>query len=91
MTERTLAIIKPDSVRKRCFGAIFQMILDEGFEILNLKWIKLSREQAENFYDVHKGKPFFEDLVAFMTSGPVIAAAIESRKRGQVLILEFVD
>lgn len=77
MKEKTLTIIKPDSVRKKCFGSILRMLLEEGFEILNLKWIKLTKEQAESFYDIHRDKPFFGELVSFMTSGPVIVAALE--------------
>jgi nucleoside-diphosphate kinase len=77
MKERTLTIIKPDAVKKKCFGIIIQTLLDEGFEILNLKWIRLTREQAGNFYAVHRERPFFNDLVAFMTSGPVIPIALE--------------
>ncbi|MFB3851304.1 MAG: nucleoside-diphosphate kinase [Acidobacteriota bacterium] len=77
MKERTLTIIKPDSMKKKCFGAIMQRLLDEGFEFLHLKMLKLTKEQAEGFYEVHKEKPFFSELVEFMTSGPVIVIALE--------------
>ena len=75
--ERTLCIIKPDAVEKRKHGAIVQRLLDEGFAILNLKQIRLTRAQAEGFYAVHKGKGFFDELCTFMTRGPVVVAALE--------------
>lgn len=77
MRERTLTIIKPDAVRKKSYGSILQVLLDKGFDILKLRWIRLSKEQASAFYEVHRGKPFYDELVKFMTSGPVIAAALE--------------
>ncbi len=77
MKERTLAIIKPDSVVKKTYGSILQILLDKGFDILKLRWIRLTNEQARTFYEVHRGKPFYDELVEFMTSGPVIAAALE--------------
>ncbi|NMC00384.1 MAG: nucleoside-diphosphate kinase [Thermoanaerobaculaceae bacterium] len=64
-------------MKKKCFGAIMQRLLDEGFEFLHLKMLKLTKEQAEGFYEVHKEKPFFSELVEFMTSGPVIVIALE--------------
>ena len=76
-TERTLSIIKPDAVEKRKQGAIVQRLLDEGFSVLNLKQIHLTRAQAEGFYAVHKGKGFFDELCTFMTRGPVVVAALE--------------
>jgi nucleoside-diphosphate kinase len=75
--ERTLCIIKPDAVEKRKQGAILQRLLDEGFAIVNLKQIRLTRAQAEGFYAVHKGKGFFDELCTFMTRGPVVVAALE--------------
>jgi nucleoside-diphosphate kinase len=75
--ERTLCIIKPDAVEKRKQGAIVQKLLDEGFTIVNLKQVRLTRAQAEGFYAVHKGKGFFEELCTFMTRGPVVVAALE--------------
>jgi len=77
LKEQTLAIIKPDSMEKRCFGEIIQRLLDEKFNILKMKHLKLTREQAEKFYEIHKNKPFFRDLVNFMTSGSVIVIALE--------------
>lgn len=77
MKERTLTIIKPDAIEKKCYGTIIQRLLDEGFEILCLKYLKLREEQAETFYEIHKSKPFFRELVQFMTSAPVIVIALE--------------
>jgi nucleoside-diphosphate kinase len=75
--ERTLCIIKPDAVRKNAQGSIIQMILDAGFKMLGMKMIQLSKTQAQKFYEVHKERPFYNDLVDFMTSGPVIPIALE--------------
>src|SRR5512134_3716329 len=75
--ERTLCIVKPDAVEKRKQGAILQRLLDEGFAILSLKQLALTRAQAEGFYAVHRGRPFFEELCTFMTRGPVVVAALE--------------
>ena len=75
--ERTLCIIKPDAVAKRKAGAVLQHVLEEGFDILGLRQQNLSRREAEGFYAVHRERPFFEDLCAFMTRGPVIVVALE--------------
>ena len=75
--ERTLAIIKPDAVRAKNSGKIIDRIEKEGFNIIEMKKIHLSQKQAEDFYAVHKGRPFFEELVTFMTSGPVVVIALE--------------
>ncbi|MBL8296426.1 MAG: nucleoside-diphosphate kinase [Bryobacterales bacterium] len=75
--ERTFAIIKPDAVAKGFTGEILAMIEKAGFRILGLKRIRLTRPQAEGFYAVHKARPFFEGLVAFMTEGPVVVLALE--------------
>ncbi len=74
--QRTLAIIKPDAVEKRLQGAILQRILDEGFEILAIRKLHLTRRQAEEFYAVHRGRPFFADLCAFMSRGPIVVMAL---------------
>lgn len=74
---RTLAIIKPDAVAARQAGNIIQRILEQGFNIRALKLIQMTRPLAEGFYAVHKERPFFNDLVAFMTSGPSIVLALE--------------
>jgi nucleoside-diphosphate kinase len=70
--EQTLAILKPDAVRARNSGKIIDMIESHGFTIVEMKKLKLTKAQAEKFYDVHKKRPFFVELVEFMTSGPVV-------------------
>lgn len=68
----TFSIIKPNAVRTGKTGPILSMINEGGFEISAIKMVQMTTQQAEAFYEVHKGKPFYEDLVEFMTSGPVI-------------------
>jgi nucleoside-diphosphate kinase len=75
--ERTLSIIKPDAVAKNVIGEIYSRFEKAGLNIIAAKMMHLSRAQAETFYAVHKERPFFNDLVAFMISGPVIAQALE--------------
>ncbi|MGC8568632.1 MAG: nucleoside-diphosphate kinase [Nitrososphaeria archaeon] len=79
MSERTLIVIKPDAVKRGLVGKILSRFEEKGFIIKELRMLTLSREMAENFYSVHKGKPFFQDLVSFITSGPVVAAILEGR------------
>ena len=78
MTERTLAIIKPDAVERRVSGRIIQRIEDEGFQIRAIKRVSLSKAQAEGFYAVHRERPFFGSLTAFMSSGAVIVLVLEA-------------
>ncbi len=80
MKERTLAIIKPDAVRKRVIGKIIQRIEDEGFEILEMKMVHLTKEEARQFYYVHKDKAFYESLTDFMSSGRVVVLLLEREK-----------
>jgi len=80
MSEKTLAIIKPDAVKKRVIGRIIQRIEDEGFDILGLKMVKLSLEEAKQFYSVHQDKPFYSSLTEFMSSGPVVVLLLEGEK-----------
>ena len=70
MLERTLAIIKPDAVERRLVGRIIQRIEDEGFQIRAMRRVGLSRGDAEGFYAIHRERPFFKSLTAFMSSGP---------------------
>ena len=77
MSNRTFTIIKPDSVRKGNFGKIISRLESEGFCILALKKVSLSKKQAEGFYAVHRERPFYRGLVEYMTSGPVYVAAPE--------------
>jgi nucleoside-diphosphate kinase len=74
---KTLTIIKPCAVKKGFTGAILDKIIKNGFQIAALKMIWLTKQQAESFYAIHKGKPFYESLVQFMTSGEVIVSIIE--------------
>ncbi len=74
---RTLILIKPDAVKKNVVGAILKRFEDEGFKIKMLKMLKLSKEDAKEFYSVHSSKPFFNELVDFITSGPIVAVVIE--------------
>lgn len=77
MTQRTLAIFKPDSVSAGRAGAILARLEQEGFRIRGLKRLRLAADQAREFYAVHRERPFFEGLVTFMTEGPVVVAALE--------------
>jgi len=76
-TERTFGIIKPDAVAKNAVGGIVDMIEQAGFKIVGLRYTRLSPGEAQGFYAVHKERPFFASLVAFMTSGPVVVMALE--------------
>lgn len=77
MIERTLAILKPDCVRKKLAGEVIARIENAGFKILGMKKIRLTKETASGFYAVHKGKPFYDGLVEFMSSGPCVPIAVE--------------
>jgi len=76
-SERTLSIIKPDAVAGNHIGAIYSRFEKAGLRIIAAKMVHLSQAQAEGFYAVHKERPFFKDLVSFMTSGPVMVSALE--------------
>ncbi len=75
--ERTLSIIKPDAVAKNFIGKINSRFEEQGLKIIAAKMLHLTTEQAEGFYAVHKARPFFKDLVSFMTSGPVLVQVLE--------------
>lgn len=75
--ERTLAILKPDCVQKKLQGEVILRIQKDGFKILGMKQIRLTKEEAKAFYAVHKGRPFYEGLVEFMTSGSCVPIALE--------------
>ena len=75
--ERTFGIVKPDAVAKNAVGGVIQMIEAAGLKLLGVKMLKLSSAQAESFYGVHKARPFFPELVKFMTSGPCVVMALE--------------
>ncbi len=76
-TERTFSIIKPDATRRNLTGAITKMLEEAGLRVVASKRIRMTREQAEGFYAVHRERPFYNDLCAFMTSGPVVVQVLE--------------
>jgi nucleoside-diphosphate kinase len=78
MSERTLAIIKPDAFAARKTGKIIQRIEDSGFTIRAMRLVKLTKAEAEGFYAVHRERPFFPSLTAFMSSGPAVVLALEA-------------
>ena len=77
MSNRTLAILKPDCVRKNLIGDVVAKINEAGFKILALKMTRLTNDSAGGFYEIHKERPFFNDLLAYMTSGPCVPIALE--------------
>ena len=77
MNEKTLAIIKPDAVKKNLIGKIIQRIEEEGFTIAAMKLLHLTKEEAQGFYVVHKEKPFYNSLTDFMSSGPIVVMTLE--------------
>ena len=79
MAEQTLFIIKPDAVRRKLVGEIISRFERKGFVLVKMKLMKFTRPQAEAFYSVHKDKPFFGELVDFVTSGSVVSVVIEGR------------
>jgi nucleoside-diphosphate kinase len=78
--QRTLAIVKPDAVAKNATGDILATIESHGFRILGMKTMHISKGEAEGFYAVHAGKPFFDSLTTFMSSGPVVVVALEKEE-----------
>ena len=78
MVERTLVLVKPDGVQRQLVGRIVARYEERGLKIVGLKLVHVDRALAERHYAVHKGKPFFEGLVAFITSGPLVALALEA-------------
>ena len=75
--QRTLSIIKPNAVKKNKIGLIIALLEEAKLKVVEVKMITLSVERAESFYSEHKGKPFFNELIAFMTSGPLVIMALE--------------
>jgi len=75
--QRTFSIIKPDAVAKAATGDILKALQEKGFRIIRMKMLEITKEQAEGFYAVHAGKPFFGSLTDFMSSGPIVVLALE--------------
>ena len=76
-SNRTFTMLKPDSIEQGNMLPILNMIESSGFKIIALKYKRMSKDEAEKFYSIHTGKPFFNDLVSFMTRGPIVAAVLE--------------
>ena len=87
--EKTLLIIKPDGVDRKLIGEIIKRVETDGFDILNIRWMLMNRNEAGEFYAVHKGKPFYNDLVDYITSGPVVALLLQ-RENAQRRLREIV-
>lgn len=85
--ERTLSILKPDAVRKNLIGKIFTLIEGAGLKVIGTRMLKLSENQAKEFYAVHKERPFYNALVKYMTSGPVVVSALE----GESAVTKYRD
>ena len=77
MHHHTLAILKPDCLRQNDQGKVIQRILDAGYKIIAMRQLRMTKAQAEGFYEVHRGRPFYEDLTAFMSSGPAVVMVLE--------------
>ncbi|MCL4547695.1 MAG: nucleoside-diphosphate kinase [Bacteroidetes bacterium] len=77
MSNRTLAILKPDCVKKNLIGKVITQIQEAGFNVLGMKMVKLTEDSAKGFYEVHEARPFFKDLIVYMTSGPCVPIALE--------------
>jgi len=78
MKERTLAIVKPDGVERKIVGKVLERIEAEGFTLVAMRLVRLTRREAEGFYAVHRERPFFKDLTAFMSSGPAVVMVLEA-------------
>ncbi len=77
MNNKTLAILKPDCVKKNLIGKVVTLIQNAGFKVSAMKMVKLTPNAAKGFYEVHKNRPFFNDLISYMTSGPCVPIALE--------------
>lgn len=89
MRERTLAILKPDCVRRKLAGKVLDRIIDAGFDIVGMKLVHLTEAQAKKFYEVHRERPFYRDLVRFMSSGQSIALVLE-KENGVAAFRELI-
>lgn len=77
MSDKTFTMIKPDAVRNGYMGSILEKIVASGFRVIAMKYTRLTPERAGEFYEIHKDRPFYNDLVNFMSSGPIVAAILE--------------
>ena len=77
LNNRTLAILKPDCAQKNLIGKVISKIQENGFKILGLKMVRLNSDSAKGFYEIHNGKPFFDGLIEYMTSGPCVPIVLE--------------
>ena len=78
--QRTLVLLKPDAIHRRLVGALLQRFEQKGLRLVGLKLVQASRQLAEQHYAVHKGKPFYDSLLQFLTSGPTVAVVLEGRE-----------
>lgn len=77
MSNRTLAILKPDCVEKNIIGKVVSHIQEAGFKVIGMKMVRLTKDSAGGFYEIHKERPFYNDLLSYMTSGPCVPIALE--------------
>ncbi|MBH59341.1 MAG: nucleoside-diphosphate kinase [Thaumarchaeota archaeon] len=85
MTDKTLILIKPDGVKKRHIGDIINRFEERGFNILNIRMLTLNSDQASDFYSIHKEKPFFSELIDYITSGPIVQVVLEGNSAIEVV------
>tara|TARA_Y100001960_G_C14697701_1_gene839880 strand:+ start:1199 stop:1603 length:405 start_codon:yes stop_codon:yes gene_type:complete len=85
LTDKTLILIKPDGVKKRHIGDIINRFEERGFNILNIRMLTLNSDQASDFYSIHKEKPFFPELIDYITSGPIVQVVLEGNSAIEVV------
>ena len=85
MTDKTLILIKPDGVKNRHIGDIINRFEERGFNILNVRMLTLNSDQASDFYSIHKEKPFFPELIDYITSGPIVQVVLEGNSAIEVV------
>jgi len=85
LTDKTLILIKPDGVKKRHIGDIISRFEERGFNILHVRMLTMNSDQASNFYSIHKEKPFFSELIDYITSGPIVQVVLEGNSAIEVV------
>ncbi|MCH2404227.1 MAG: nucleoside-diphosphate kinase [Nitrososphaerales archaeon] len=85
MTDKTLILIKPDGVKKRHVGDIISRFEERGFNILHVRMLTMNSDQASNFYSIHKEKPFFSELIDYITSGPIVQVVLEGNSAIEIV------